>query len=371
MISHSKFWKDTAVFVVEDDTQDGVDHVDGHRNVALVASPYAKPGVVDTYYSQLNIVRTIEQILGLPPMNQLDMAAVPMSDAFTETPNFTPYNALPNSIPLDTLVPAASTLTGPAKAWAQWAAQQNFTSEDLVNTAQLNRDIWYGAHDFASRIPATRAFCCRARSLASPPHARRYRMRRGSPTACVRQTGEDLRAAAVLAGSCKPRDATLRNAGRDALTFLALRSAVVGGAVQRRPSHRPAPDPDRRGAAGRSAPGLMPHPFCVGRMSATPKKIDPELKARAVRLVNDHAGEYPSQTAASVAVTKQLGVGKESVRRWVVQEQVHGGQRSGALSEELAEIKTLKTKVRRLEADNAILKAATSFFVGELDPRNR
>ena len=88
-----------------------------------------------------------------------------------------------------------------------------------------------------------------------------------------------------------------------------------------------------------------------------PKKIDDELKARAVRLVNDHQGEYSSLTAAAAVVAKQLGVGKESVRRWVVQSQVDGGQRAGATSAELAEIKALKAKVRRLEEDNAILKS--------------
>lgn len=102
-----------------------------------------------------------------------------------------------------------------------------------------------------------------------------------------------------------------------------------------------------------------------------PKKIDPEVRARAVRLVNDHLGEYPSLTAASAAVAKQVGVGRETVRRWVVQAQVDGGQRGGVTSEELAEIKRLKTENRRLREDVAILKAATSFFVGELDPRNR
>jgi len=102
-----------------------------------------------------------------------------------------------------------------------------------------------------------------------------------------------------------------------------------------------------------------------------PKKIDPELKARAVRLVSDHIGEYPPLTAASVVVAKQLGVGKESVRRWVIQAQVDDGHRQGATSQELAEVKTLKAKVRRLEEDNAILKAARVFFAGELDPRNR
>jgi transposase-like protein len=105
-------------------------------------------------------------------------------------------------------------------------------------------------------------------------------------------------------------------------------------------------------------------------MSTMPKKIDEELKARAVRLVNDHLGEYPSLTAASSVVAKQLGVGKESVRRWAIQEQIDGGDRHGVTTEDLVEIKALKAKVRRLE-DNAILKAATVFFAGELDPRNR
>jgi transposase len=106
-------------------------------------------------------------------------------------------------------------------------------------------------------------------------------------------------------------------------------------------------------------------------MCTMPKKIDDELKARAVRLVNDHRGEYASLTAAAAVVAKQLGVGKESVRRWVIQSQVDGGQRAGVTSEELAEIRALKAKVRRLEEDNAILKSATVFFAGELDPRNR
>ena len=152
-ISHSPYWKDTAVFVVEDDTQNGTDHVDGHRNVALIASPYAKPGVVDTYYSQLNMVRTIEQILGLPPMNQMDLAAVPMSDAFSNTARPAPYNVRPSNIPLDTMTPPASSLTGAAKAWAQWAPKQDLKTEDMVNTAQLNRDIWYSGHNFAVPYP--------------------------------------------------------------------------------------------------------------------------------------------------------------------------------------------------------------------------
>ncbi len=102
-----------------------------------------------------------------------------------------------------------------------------------------------------------------------------------------------------------------------------------------------------------------------------PKRIDDEVKARAMRLVSEHQSEYPSLTAAAEAVVRQVGVGKESVRRWVIQAQIDGGQRPGATSEELAEIKALKAENRRLREDVAILKAATSFFVGELDPRSR
>jgi transposase len=106
-------------------------------------------------------------------------------------------------------------------------------------------------------------------------------------------------------------------------------------------------------------------------MCTMPKKIDSELKSRAVRLVMDHREEYPTMTAACAAVAHQLGVGKESVRRWVAQAEVDGGQRPGVSSTETVQIKELKAKVRRLEEDNAILKAATVFFAGELDPRNR
>lgn len=102
-----------------------------------------------------------------------------------------------------------------------------------------------------------------------------------------------------------------------------------------------------------------------------PKRIDAELKARAVRLVSEHQQEYPSLTAAAAAVARQLGVGKESVRRWVLQAKVDSGERPGMTSQEHEEIKRLKAENRRLREDVAILRAATSFFAGELDPRNR
>jgi putative transposase len=90
-----------------------------------------------------------------------------------------------------------------------------------------------------------------------------------------------------------------------------------------------------------------------------PKKTDPKVKERCVRMVLDHLQEYPSLTAAAAVVAKREGVGKESVRRWVLQAQTDAGQRQGPTSEELAEIKQLKAKVRRLEEDNEILKKAS------------
>jgi hypothetical protein len=114
-ISHSKYWKDSAIFVTEDDSQAGVDHVDGHRRTGYVISPWTKTGGVDsTYYTQVNMVRTIEQILGLPPMNQMDLAAPPMTDLFTTKPNFAPYDVVANKVPLDEMNPGSTPPAGSA-----------------------------------------------------------------------------------------------------------------------------------------------------------------------------------------------------------------------------------------------------------------
>lgn len=102
-----------------------------------------------------------------------------------------------------------------------------------------------------------------------------------------------------------------------------------------------------------------------------PKKIDPALRERAVRLVREHRAEYPSTAKAIAAVARQEGVGDESLRGWVVQADIDAGDREGQTSNENAEIRRLKAENRRLRDDVAILKAATTFFVGELAPRNR
>jgi DNA-binding beta-propeller fold protein YncE len=108
-ISHSKFWPQTAVFVVEDDAQNGPDHVDCHRTVALVASPFLRRGFVDkSMYSTSSMLRTMELILGLPPLTQYDAAALPMWAAFQSKPDLLPYSAAPAVIPLDELNTAAA-----------------------------------------------------------------------------------------------------------------------------------------------------------------------------------------------------------------------------------------------------------------------
>jgi transposase len=101
-----------------------------------------------------------------------------------------------------------------------------------------------------------------------------------------------------------------------------------------------------------------------------PKKVDPALKERALRMVAEHRGDYDSVTAVSKVVAEQLGLGKETVRRWVVQADIDAGARPGTSSEENAEIKKLRAE-NRLREDNEILRRASIFFAGELDPRNR
>jgi YVTN family beta-propeller protein len=143
-ISHSKFWKETCIFVTEDDPQAGLDHVDGHRTVGLVISPYTKRSeVISTYYSQINMVRTMENILGIPPMNQFDLAAEPMWDCFTSKPDFTPYKALPSNLRLDELNPPLESLKGKSLHWAKMSLAQDLDDVDRIDEDTFNRIIWH------------------------------------------------------------------------------------------------------------------------------------------------------------------------------------------------------------------------------------
>lgn len=191
-ISHSNIWASSAVFVLEDDPQAGADHVDGHRSTMFIASPYAKRGMVnDSYYTQLNVVKTMEQILGVAPMNQEDRAAVPMFDAFTNKPDFTPFTTLPNQIPLtyglasNTPAPAPVAAAIPPAAappvaalppgvppvpvaerakyeqWLAWSANQHFggstPTQDTANPQQLNRVDWYTVTNWSKPYPGDSA----------------------------------------------------------------------------------------------------------------------------------------------------------------------------------------------------------------------
>ena len=102
-----------------------------------------------------------------------------------------------------------------------------------------------------------------------------------------------------------------------------------------------------------------------------PAKIDPAVRERALRMVADHRGDYPTDTALADAVSKKIGIGRETVRRMIIQADIDAGARPGARTDEQAEIRRLKTENKRLREDNEILRAATVFFAGELDPRKR
>ena len=154
-VSKSKFWPETCILVTEDDPQAGLDHVDGHRTVGFVISPYTKRGeVISTHYTQISMVRTIENILDIPPMNQFDFAAEPMVDCFTDKPDFTPYTALPNIIPLDELNPPLESLRGDALYWAQKSLEEDLSDVDRIDEDTFNRIIWHSVKGYDVPYPA-------------------------------------------------------------------------------------------------------------------------------------------------------------------------------------------------------------------------
>jgi hypothetical protein len=143
-LSHSRFWPKMAIFAIEDDPQAGWDHVSGYRTTAFCISPYTKRGsVVSTQYNTTSIIRTLEQILGLPPMNQFDASATPMSDCFTDTADLTPYTAVANNIPLDQINPPKHALLDPVlRRDAEVSSKLNFREVDKAPEDVLNRILW-------------------------------------------------------------------------------------------------------------------------------------------------------------------------------------------------------------------------------------
>jgi phospholipase C len=142
-IAKSRYWKESVIFAVEDDAQNGVDHVAGHRTIALVIGPHVRRKIVDSnFYTTINMYRTIEQILGLPPQNQFDLAAEPMFSCFAEKADGTPYTALPNRIPLDELNPPISALRGQLRQDALASMRMDFSEPDAAPEDALNRIVW-------------------------------------------------------------------------------------------------------------------------------------------------------------------------------------------------------------------------------------
>jgi DNA-binding beta-propeller fold protein YncE len=147
-VSHSKFWTQTAIFVLEDDAQNGPDHVDAHRSPAYLISPYVRRQTVDsTMYSTSSMLRTMELILGLQPMTQFDLAATPMFNAFQSTPDPTPYTALPANVDLKQRNSLA--------AWGnEEARKMDFSREDAADETALNEMIWRSVRGADRPMPA-------------------------------------------------------------------------------------------------------------------------------------------------------------------------------------------------------------------------
>ncbi len=153
-VSKSKFWPETAIFVVEDDPQAGVDHVDGRRTVALCISPYTKrKEVVSTHYNQNSMLRTMQLMLGLPPMTQLDLGAIPMDDCFMETPDLTPYSARANIIPLDEMNPDVTALRGKQRYYAEQSIKMPLDDIDEADEGLFNRVIWHSVKGYQTPYP--------------------------------------------------------------------------------------------------------------------------------------------------------------------------------------------------------------------------
>ncbi len=147
-LSQSKFWKETAVFVVEDDAQNGSDHVDAHRTIAFVIGPHVKRGHVDSHmYSTSSMLRTMELILGLQPMTQFDAAALPMYDSFTANADVRPYQHVPAQVDLNEV-------NKPDAYGAKLSATFDFSKEDAADDLLLNEVIWRSVRGADSPMPA-------------------------------------------------------------------------------------------------------------------------------------------------------------------------------------------------------------------------
>jgi hypothetical protein len=155
-ISRSRFWKETCLFAIEDDPQAGWDHVSGYRTTCYVASPYTRrAAVVSTQYNQTSLLRTMELMLGLPPMNQMDATATPLTACFTDKPDFTVFKALTNNIPLDQMNPSPMRISDPLlRKHAYASARLPLDEADKCPEDTLNRILWHALKGSQTPYPA-------------------------------------------------------------------------------------------------------------------------------------------------------------------------------------------------------------------------
>ncbi|MGH9943690.1 MAG: hypothetical protein ACRD9R_15190, partial [Pyrinomonadaceae bacterium] len=151
-VSHSPYWRDTAIFIVEDDAQDGPDHVDAHRSVALVVSAYNRPGaLVHQFHNTVSLIRTMELLLGIPPMNQLDAAAAPIG-IFQDRADLRPFKALLPDLALDNLLVPPPRSTADLR-WFRLTSEQEMAFADMADPRALNEIIWYSVRGELSPMP--------------------------------------------------------------------------------------------------------------------------------------------------------------------------------------------------------------------------
>jgi hypothetical protein len=147
-LSKSSIWKESVVFILEDDAQNGPDHVDAHRGPAYIAGPFVKRSFVDhTPYTTSGMLHTIELILGIKPMSQYDAAAEPMWRSFTEKPNVTSFVSLPNNIDLTEKNTAVNELSKKSEGF-------DFSKEDKVPDMEFSEVIWKGIKGINSVVPS-------------------------------------------------------------------------------------------------------------------------------------------------------------------------------------------------------------------------
>jgi hypothetical protein len=156
-VSKSKFWPRTAIFVNEDDPQAGFDHVDGHRSICLVVSPWTRTGKVDShFYNQNSVLHTILRIFGLPPMNKQNASAPIMFDSFVSTPNFDAYEVREPQVDMNALNPPLSSLSGAARRWAEVSMKIPMWRPGLKSAQDddnLNRIIWHAMKGYDVPYP--------------------------------------------------------------------------------------------------------------------------------------------------------------------------------------------------------------------------